>query len=62
MANYIEDYTKIINKATVARDEATKFYEKGVKASSPRARKALMEIKNLATDLRKKIQEDKNNM
>lgn len=36
-------------------------FESGNKAAGTRARKALMEIKNLAGDRRKEIQEVKNN-
>jgi hypothetical protein len=36
-------------------------FEGGNKAAGTRARKALMEIKNLAGDRRKEIQESKNN-
>ena len=42
--------------------ENAKFEEKGVKAAATRARKALMDLKKLATTRRKEIQEKKNSL
>jgi len=42
--------------------ENAKFEEKGIKAASARARKALGEIGKLVKERRKEIQEKKNNM
>ena len=42
--------------------ENAKFEEKGVKAAGTRARKALMDLKKLATTRRKEIQEKKNSL
>jgi hypothetical protein len=42
--------------------ENAKFEEKGVKAAATRARKALMDLKKLATTRRKEIQDKKNSL
>jgi len=42
------------------KDDFEKFYEKGNKAAGTRVRKGMMEIKNLAQDIRKEVQEIKN--
>lgn len=39
-----------------------KFYTKGVKAASPRIRKAMQEIKSLAQDIRVEVQEKRNQL
>ncbi len=38
-----------------------KFYEKGNSAAGPRVRKGMQDLKNLAQDLRKEVQDMKNN-
>ena len=38
-----------------------KFYEKGNSAAGTRVRKGMQELKNLAQDLRKEVQDMKNN-
>lgn len=42
--------------------EMNKFYDKGNKAAGTRARKHLMDLKNMAHEVRQEIQEKKNNM
>ena len=42
------------------QEEIEKFNEKGVGAAGTRARKALLEIAKLTKDIRKQIQEKKN--
>lgn len=42
-----------------ARAETFKFEEKGIKASGPRLRKIMQEIKNLAQDIRVEVLERK---
>jgi hypothetical protein len=42
-----------------ARAEAFKFEEKGVKASGPRVRKIMQEVKNLAQEIRVEVLERK---
>jgi len=38
-----------------------KFYEGGNKAAGTRIRKGMMDLKNLAQDIRKEVQDKKNN-
>lgn len=57
-----EIHNKIVDAIDSYLEENAKFEEKGVKAAAVRARKALMDLKNLATDRRKEIQDKKNNL
>ena len=41
-------------------DDFAKFYDKENKAAGTRARKAMQDLRNLAQDIRKEIQEIKN--
>lgn len=41
-------------------EDFDKFYDKGNKAAGTRARKAMQDIRNLAQEIRKEIQEKKN--
>ena len=43
-------------------NDFNKFYNKDVKAASPRIRKAMQEIKALAQELRVEVQEKRNQM
>ena len=56
--------TELINDLTeqynIFQDEIEKFTEKGVGAAGTRARKALLEIAKLTKEIRKQIQEKKN--
>jgi N-glycosylase/DNA lyase len=56
-----ETHEKILEAIDTYLEENAKFEEKGVKAAATRARKALMDLKNLAHDRRKEIQDKKNN-
>lgn len=51
-----EDIEKIVADA---KADATAFYEKGNKAAGTRLRKAMLEIKNKAQDVRKDVSEKK---
>ena len=42
------------------KDDFTKFYDNGNKAAGTRVRKGMLEVKNLAQDIRKEVQEIKN--
>lgn len=53
-------HDQIVEALEVYLEENSKFEEKGNKSAGTRARKALMELKNLATARRKEIQEKKN--
>lgn len=56
-----ETHEKILEAIDAYLEENAKFEEKGVKAAATRARKALMDLKNLAHERRKEIQDKKNN-
>ena len=55
-----ESHDKIVEAIDAYLEENAKFEDKGNKAAGTRARKALMDLKNLATDRRKEIQAKKN--
>ncbi len=42
------------------KEDAVKFYDKDNKAAGTRVRKAMQEIKNLAQEIRKDVQDKKN--
>ncbi len=42
-------------------DDFVKFYEKGNKAAGTRVRQGMQELKNIAQDIRKEVQDIKNN-
>lgn len=44
-----------------AEGDFVKFYEKGNSAAGTRVRKTMQDLKNLAQDIRKEVQEAKNN-
>ncbi|RMG71692.1 MAG: histone H1 [Bacteroidetes bacterium] len=56
----MEKYTQLKSLVLTIEDDFAKFYEKGNKAAGTRARKAMQEVKVLAQDIRKEIQEQKN--
>lgn len=56
-----ETHEQILEAIDAYLEENAKFEEKGVKAAATRARKALMDLKNLAHERRKEIQDKKNN-
>lgn len=45
---------------TAVEEDFEKFYEEGNGAAGTRVRKAMMDFKNLATDIRKEVTEIKN--
>lgn len=55
-----ETHENILEAIDAYLEENAKFEEKGVKAAATRARKALMDLKNLAHERRKEIQDKKN--
>ena len=55
-----ESHDKIVEAIDAYLEENAKFEDKGNKAAGTRARKALMDLKNLATARRKEIQAKKN--
>ena len=57
----MEKYAKLKSLIVSAEEDFAKFYEKNNKAAGTRARKAMQEVKTLAQEIRKDIQEAKNN-
>ena len=43
-----------------SKEDFEKFYDKGNKAAGTRVRKAMMELRSLAQDIRKEVQDIKN--
>ncbi len=56
----MEKFEQLKNLVINATDDFAKFYDKGNKAAGTRARKAMQEVKTLAQEIRKDIQEAKN--
>jgi flagellar biosynthesis/type III secretory pathway protein FliH len=61
MSRFEERYEELTGILEDAQEDLMKFYEKGNKAAGTRARKAMMNLKNLAHEVRQEIQEIKNN-
>ncbi|MDX1909556.1 MAG: histone H1 [Bacteroidia bacterium] len=55
----MEKYATLKSLILAAEEDFAKFYEKGNKAAGTRARKAMQEVKALAQDIRKDIQDQK---
>jgi len=55
-----DTHDNIVEAIDTYLEENAKFLEKGNKAAGTRARKALMDLKKLATERRKEIQDKKN--
>jgi flagellar biosynthesis/type III secretory pathway protein FliH len=53
-------YEELYRVLTSAQDDFRKFYEDGNKAAGTRVRKAMMELRNLAQEIRQEVQEMKN--
>ena len=60
MSRFEKRYDELTGILEDAQEDLMKFYEKGNKAAGTRARKAMMELKNLAHEIRQEIQEIKN--
>ncbi|NBB73470.1 MAG: histone H1 [Bacteroidetes bacterium] len=60
MSRFEERYEELTGILEDAQEDLMKFYEKGNKAAGTRARKAMMNLKNLAHEVRQEIQEIKN--
>jgi hypothetical protein len=55
----MEKYATLKQMILEIEEDFQKFYDKGNKAAGTRARKAMQDIKVLAQDIRKEIQEHK---
>ena len=60
MSTFEERYSQLSDTLEGVEEDLMKFYEKGNKAAGTRARKAMMNLKNLAHEVRQEIQEIKN--
>lgn len=56
----MEKYNKLKELIIAIEDDFSKFYDKGNKAAGTRARKAMQDVKVIAQEIRKDIQEAKN--
>ncbi|MEO0473046.1 MAG: histone H1 [Bacteroidota bacterium] len=56
----MEKFEQLKNLVLVSTEDFQKFYDKGNKAAGTRARKAMQDVKVLAQEIRKEIQESKN--
>ncbi|SNS53522.1 hypothetical protein SAMN06295967_1123 [Belliella buryatensis] len=56
----MSEFNKLKEMVASLEDDFVKFYEKNNNAAGTRARKGLMEIKNLVLEIRKDIQLKKN--
>ena len=56
----MQKFNQIKELVNQAQSEAEKFYDKGNKAAGTRLRKAMLEIKNLAHEVRKEVVDMKN--
>ncbi|MCS7028331.1 MAG: hypothetical protein NZ519_06140 [Bacteroidia bacterium] len=56
----MEKFQKIYEIVTTIKDDVEKFYQKNNKAAGTRVRKAMQDLKSLAQQIRKEVQEIKN--
>ncbi|WNJ18607.1 histone H1 [Pontibacter sp. G13] len=56
----MEKFEKLKNLVLSSEEDFAKFYDKNNKAAGTRARRAMQDIKVLAQDIRKEIQDLKN--
>jgi hypothetical protein len=54
-------FSKVRDLVMSLEGDFEKFYEKGNSAAGTRVRKGMQDLKNLAQDLRKEVQDMKNN-
>lgn len=53
-------YDQLSELVNSLQDDFEKFYGKGNKAAGTRVRKGMQDLKNMAQDIRKEVQESKN--
>ncbi len=56
----MDSLIKLDQKLESAKEDADKFYNKGNSAAGTRLRAKMQEIKNLATEIRKDVSDNKN--
>ncbi len=57
----MDRYSEVKSLLESLEDDFIKFYDKGNKAAGTRVRKGMQEMKTLAQDIRKEVQDMKNN-
>lgn len=53
-------FSEVSELVNSLKDDFEKFYEKGNQAAGTRVRKGMQDLKNMAQDIRKKVQDMKN--
>lgn len=53
-------YEELMQVVSALREDFEKFYDKGQKAAGTRIRKAMLDLRNWASEVRKEVQEIKN--
>lgn len=56
----MERYGQLKDLVISLQEDFAKFYEKGNKAAGTRVRKGMQDLKNMAQDIRKEVQDAKN--
>ncbi len=56
----MNSFTKVKDLVASLEDDFVKFYDKGNNAAGTRVRKGMQDLKNLAQDIRKEVQDMKN--
>ena len=56
----MDRYEELYRVLMSAQDDFRKFYEDGNKAAGTRVRKAMMELRNMAQEIRQEVQSKKN--
>jgi hypothetical protein len=60
MQNTSSRFNDLRDAVMALEDDFSKFYEKNNKAAGTRVRKGMQDLKNLAQDIRKEVQDAKN--
>ena len=53
-------YKQLMELLEAAREDFEKFYDKGNKAAGTRIRKSMLELRNVAQEIRQEVQSKKN--
>ena len=56
----MDKYSELYDLVTSLKDDFDKFYDKKNKAAGTRVRKGMQDLKNIAQDIRKEVQDAKN--
>ena len=55
-------YQQLMELLEAAKEDFEKFYDKGNKAAGTRVRKSMMDLRNMAQEIRQEVQSKKNSM